>query len=89
VRLEGHLKGVSLDAAVLKGSMIWLYRLCTGDKCEIIALAEAVTLRQGRTRPRKLSLLFTRRHERQGDDGGVLVPLTSPEYACECFSRSM
>jgi hypothetical protein len=69
--------------------MIWLCRVCIGDKHERIALAEAVARRQGRTRPRKPSLLFTGRHELQGDDGGESVPLTSPEYACECFSRSM
>jgi hypothetical protein len=57
VRLDGHSKRVSLNAAVPQGSMIWLYRLCIGDKREMIALAKAVTLRQGRTRPRNPSLL--------------------------------
>jgi hypothetical protein len=72
-----------------QGSIIWLCRVCIGDKHKRIALAEAVALRQGTTQPRKPSLLFTGRHKQQGDDGGVSVPLTSPEYVCKCFSRSM
>jgi hypothetical protein len=50
-RLEGYAKGVSLNLAMLQGSMILLCRVCIGDKRERIVLAEAVTLRQDGTRP--------------------------------------